>query len=72
MVGHTGDIEATVVACKAADEAVKVRTNKRNYYLSSFFVSSICIYEKILHYVLSMFCLCYLYILKVNCYIDLK
>jgi 2,3-bisphosphoglycerate-independent phosphoglycerate mutase len=25
MVGHTGDIEATVVACKAADEAVKVR-----------------------------------------------
>lgn len=24
MVGHTGDIEATVVACKAADEAVKV------------------------------------------------
>ena len=29
MVGHTGDIEATVVACKAADEAVKVRTNKK-------------------------------------------
>ncbi|KAF8364689.1 hypothetical protein HHK36_033369 [Tetracentron sinense] len=25
MVGHTGDIEATVVACKAADEAVKGR-----------------------------------------------
>ena len=24
MVGHTGDVEATVVACKAADEAVKV------------------------------------------------
>lgn len=24
MVGHTGDIQATVVACKAADEAVKV------------------------------------------------
>lgn len=24
MVGHTGDIEATIVACKAADEAVKV------------------------------------------------
>lgn len=24
MVGHTGDIEATVVACKAADDAVKV------------------------------------------------
>ena len=24
MVGHTGDIKATVVACKAADEAVKV------------------------------------------------
>lgn len=24
MVGHTGDIEATVVACKAADQAVKV------------------------------------------------
>ena len=24
MVGHTGDIEATVVGCKAADEAVKV------------------------------------------------
>lgn len=23
MVGHTGDIEATIVACKAADEAVK-------------------------------------------------
>jgi hypothetical protein len=29
MVGHTGDIEATVVACKAADEAVKVRTKMR-------------------------------------------
>lgn len=27
MVGHTGDIEATVVACKAADEAVKVIIN---------------------------------------------
>jgi bisphosphoglycerate-independent phosphoglycerate mutase (AlkP superfamily) len=25
MVGHTGDIEATVVACKVADEAVKVK-----------------------------------------------
>lgn len=25
MVGHTGDVEATVVACKAADEAVKVK-----------------------------------------------
>ncbi|KAL6616280.1 hypothetical protein ACP70R_038550 [Stipagrostis hirtigluma subsp. patula] len=24
MVGHTGDIEATVVACKATDEAVKI------------------------------------------------
>ncbi|CAL9062527.1 2,3-bisphosphoglycerate-independent phosphoglycerate mutase [Musa acuminata AAA Group] len=24
MVGHTGDIEATVVGCKAADEAVKI------------------------------------------------
>lgn len=24
MVGHTGDIEATVVACEAADLAVKV------------------------------------------------
>ncbi|WCJ27899.1 Phosphoglycerate mutase 2 3-bisphosphoglycerate-independent [Euphorbia peplus] len=24
MVGHTGDVEATVVACKAADEAVKI------------------------------------------------
>ncbi|TVU45790.1 hypothetical protein EJB05_05292 [Eragrostis curvula] len=24
MVGHTGDIEATVVACKTADEAVKI------------------------------------------------
>ena len=23
-MGHTGDVEATVVACKAADEAVKV------------------------------------------------
>ncbi|ONM36882.1 23-bisphosphoglycerate-independent phosphoglycerate mutase 1 [Zea mays] len=27
MVGHTGDIEATVVACKAADEAVKIILN---------------------------------------------
>ena len=26
MVGHTGDIEATIVGCKAADEAVKVKT----------------------------------------------
>ncbi|KAL9687771.1 hypothetical protein QQ045_032178 [Rhodiola kirilowii] len=24
MVGHTGDVEATIVACKAADEAVKM------------------------------------------------
>ncbi|MQM15694.1 hypothetical protein Taro_048644 [Colocasia esculenta] len=24
MVGHTGDIKATIVTCKAADEAVKV------------------------------------------------
>ncbi|CAI0400098.1 unnamed protein product [Linum tenue] len=24
MVGHTGDVEATVVSCKAADEAVKI------------------------------------------------
>lgn len=24
MVGHTGDVDATIVACKAADEAVKV------------------------------------------------
>lgn len=24
MVGHTGDIQATIVACKAADEAVKI------------------------------------------------
>ncbi|XP_065854086.1 2,3-bisphosphoglycerate-independent phosphoglycerate mutase [Euphorbia lathyris] len=24
MVGHTGDVEATVVACKAADDAVKI------------------------------------------------
>nr|KAJ0190235.1 hypothetical protein LSAT_V11C800453340 [Lactuca sativa] len=24
MVGHTGDVEATVVACKAAKEAVKM------------------------------------------------
>jgi 2,3-bisphosphoglycerate-independent phosphoglycerate mutase len=29
MVGHTGDIEATVVACKAADEAVKVRASMK-------------------------------------------
>ncbi|KAK1265468.1 hypothetical protein QJS04_geneDACA016946 [Acorus gramineus] len=27
MVGHTGDIEATIVACKAADEAVKMIIN---------------------------------------------
>jgi 2,3-bisphosphoglycerate-independent phosphoglycerate mutase len=27
MVGHTGDIEATIVACKAADEAVKVKSS---------------------------------------------
>lgn len=25
MVGHTGDIEATIVGCKAADDAVKVK-----------------------------------------------
>lgn len=24
MVGHTGDIKATIEACKSADEAVKV------------------------------------------------
>ena len=24
MVGHTGDVQATIVACQAADEAVKV------------------------------------------------
>lgn len=27
MVGHTGDIEATIVGCKAADEAVKVTSH---------------------------------------------
>jgi 2,3-bisphosphoglycerate-independent phosphoglycerate mutase len=37
MVGHTGDIEATVVACKAADEAVKVRNEMiLRYGLSMF------------------------------------
>lgn len=25
MVGHTGDLDATVVACEAADVAVRVR-----------------------------------------------
>lgn len=49
MVGHTGDIEATVVACKAADEAVKVRTNK---------TTNLC------HVTLSVFCFHYLYILE--------
>jgi bisphosphoglycerate-independent phosphoglycerate mutase (AlkP superfamily) len=24
MVGHTGDLKATIIGCKAADEAVKV------------------------------------------------
>ncbi|MFS7987250.1 2,3-bisphosphoglycerate-independent phosphoglycerate mutase [Helianthus anomalus] len=33
MVGHTGDIEATVVACKAADQAVKV-INIGSYFIS--------------------------------------
>lgn len=33
MVGHTGDIEATVVACKAADEAVKVRHQEKFAYM---------------------------------------
>jgi 2,3-bisphosphoglycerate-independent phosphoglycerate mutase len=28
MVGHTGDIEATIVGCKAADEAVKVHVHE--------------------------------------------
>ena len=27
MVGHTGDIEATIVGCKAADDAVKVHAH---------------------------------------------
>lgn len=27
MVGHTGDLKATVVACAAADKAVKVRSH---------------------------------------------
>ena len=26
MVGHTGDLDATIVACESADKAVKVRT----------------------------------------------
>lgn len=26
MVRHTGDIEATIMTCKAADDAVKVMT----------------------------------------------
>jgi 2,3-bisphosphoglycerate-independent phosphoglycerate mutase len=25
MVGHTGDIEATVIACKVANETIKVK-----------------------------------------------
>lgn len=46
MVGHTGDIEATVVACKAADEAVKVRTNKKLCFMLSLKVE-MCIYLKL-------------------------
>ena len=47
MVGHTGDIETTVVACKAADEAVKVRTNKRKYLMPYFlFLFSVSIYSE--------------------------
>lgn len=40
MVGHTGDIEATIVACKAADEAVKVWTVifKFIVYIFPFFI----------------------------------
>lgn len=34
MVGHTGDIEATVVACKAADTAVKVTLTLKLLILS--------------------------------------
>jgi len=33
MVGHTGDIQATIVGCKAADEAVKVESFKMFAFL---------------------------------------
>lgn len=39
MVGHTGDIKATVVACKAADEAVKVRRFFLFFLTSDFYLS---------------------------------
>lgn len=37
-MGHTGDIEATVVACKAADEAVKVSSAVRFFCLFLYFL----------------------------------
>ena len=42
MVGHTGDIEATVVACKAADEAVKVRRLFYLFLTSDFVILVVC------------------------------
>ena len=29
MVGHTGDLEATIVACTAVDKCIKVRVSRR-------------------------------------------
>jgi bisphosphoglycerate-independent phosphoglycerate mutase (AlkP superfamily) len=42
MVGHTGDIKATVVACKAADEAVKVRMFFFFFLTSDFAILVVC------------------------------
>lgn len=36
MVGHTGDIKATIVACKAADDAVKVLNEAFEFYVFRF------------------------------------
>lgn len=44
MVGHTGDIEATVVACKAADDAVKVRV--RFSQMSRIFCACMLIFSE--------------------------
>lgn len=51
MVGHTGDIEATVVACKAADEAVKVIFNQ-DLMRVLFFSHGIFCYIMVEHFLL--------------------
>ena len=35
MIGHTGDLDATIIGCTAVDDAVKVKKNYFSFYISA-------------------------------------